>query len=92
MNGNIGNFNRLLDKMLLHCFSDICFPGAYNFLDNKGLLSARLARDSDEIHLGPKGISQFVRCMKLWIFEREASEKRVSRNSRQAVSHVGGST
>ena len=81
MNRNITTFNSMLGDMLSHCFSNVHYPGVYSFLDQKGLLSARLARDNDDIHLGAKGIAQFVRLMKLWIFECEARERRLSRNS-----------
>ena len=81
MNRNITCFNSMLSDMLSQCFSNVNFPGLYSFLDHKGLLSIKLTRENDDIHLGAKGIAQFVRLMKLWIFECEARERRLSRNS-----------
>ena len=92
MNKNIARFNSLLDDMLYHCFCDVWHPGMYSFLDRNGLLSLNLVRNNDDIHLGAKGIAQFVRCMKLWIFEREVRERRLNRNSGQVLSQRAGST
>ena len=86
MNSNITRFNCLLSEMLSHCFRDVFFPGVYSFLDSKNLLSFRLTRKNDDIHLGEKGIAQFVRLLKLWIFECEARERRLSRNSERRLS------
>jgi alkylated DNA repair dioxygenase AlkB len=92
MNRNITRFNSLLDDMLSHCFKGtVNFPGVYSFLDSKGLLSTRLTRDSDDIHLGERGIAQFVRLVKLWIFECEARERRLSVNSSRVPGHRVGS-
>ena len=84
MNRNITRFNCLLSEMLSTCFRDIYFPGVYSFLDSKNLLSNRLTRENDDIHLGEKGIAQFVRLLKLWIFECDARERRLGRNSSRA--------
>ena len=82
MNRNIVRFNSMLSDMLNQSsFGNVFFPGVYSFLDSKGLLSARLTRNNDDIHLGDKGLAQFVRLIKLWIFECEARERRLSRNS-----------
>ena len=82
MNRNIVRFNSMLSDMLNQSrFGNVYFPGVYSFLDSKGLLSARLTRNNDDIHLGDKGLAQFVRLIKLWIFECEARERRLSRNS-----------
>jgi hypothetical protein len=91
MNRNITCFNKQLDNMLQHCYPDVWFPGVHGFLDKRNLLSLRLCRESDEIHLGEKGVAQFVRSMKLWIFEREVCERRLNRSSRQAPSQRVGS-
>ena len=92
MNQSITRFNDMLGDMLYHCYPDIWFPGVHSFLDKQNLLSLKLCRDKDEIHLGDKGIAQFVRCMKLWIFEREVCERRLNRSSRQVSSQRTGST
>ena len=82
MNKNIVCFNRMLSEMLNQmCFKDVFFPGVYSFLDSKGLLSSRLTRENDDIHLSEKGLAQFVRIIKLWIFECEARERRFRLNS-----------
>ena len=84
MNRNIVCFNSMLSDMLNQmCFKDVFFPGVYSFLDSKGLLSSRLTRNNDDIHLGDKGLAQFVRLIKLWIFECEARERRFRANSSQ---------
>ncbi len=57
MNKNIEYFNVLVDEMLRHCFSELWFPGVWQFLDSKGLLSLNLVRKDDDIHLGDKGIA-----------------------------------
>ena len=84
MNRNVTRFNSLLSEMLSSCFRDVYFPGVYSFLDSKNLLSSRLTRENDDIHLGEKGIAQFVRLLKLWIFECDARERRLGRNSSRA--------
>ena len=81
MNRNVTRFNSLLSEMLSFSFRDIYFPGVYSFLDSKNLLSTRLTRENDDIHLGKRGIAQFVRLLKLWIFECEARERRLGKNS-----------
>ena len=87
MNRNIVCFNSMLCEMLnVMCFKNVFFPGVYSFLDPKGLLSARLTRDNDDIHLSEKGLAQFVRLIKLWIFECEARERRLRMNSSQVPS------
>ncbi len=81
--------------MLTHCFSTFWFQGVWEFVDNKGLLSTKLARDNDDIHLGEKGIALLVRKFKLWIFEREVIERRAnvsSVGSRQPQHRKAGST
>ena len=78
MNEKIVHFNRLCDEMLASCFADIWYPGVWQFLDSKHLLSPRLTRDRDDIHLNVKGIALLVRKIKLWIFEREVIERRSS--------------
>jgi hypothetical protein len=91
MNRNIVKFNACLDEMLHHCFSETWFPGVHGYLDNKMLLSTKFTREGDAIHLGVKGIAQFVRNMKMWIFQREVRERILTKNSRQAPGHKGGS-
>jgi hypothetical protein len=81
MNRNVTRFNSLLSEMLSHCFTDVFFLGVYSFLDSNNLLSFRLTRENDDIHLNDEGIAQFVRLIKVWIFECEARERRLSRNS-----------
>ena len=74
MNDNITLYNRLVDQMLLSNFPDIWFQGIYSFIDNKGLLSSRLVRLNDKIHLGPRGIAKLVTYMKVCVFRREKLE------------------
>ncbi len=76
MNKSVQYFNTLVGEMLNHCFREVLFPGVWQFLDSKGLLSLNLVRDNDEIHLNSKGLAMFVRKVKLWIFEREVIERR----------------
>ncbi len=92
MNKNISHYNTLCDKMLELCFSSCWFPGVWEFLDNKGLISIKLTRDGDDIHLGEKGIALLVRKFKLWIFEREVIERRASVSSRQPQHRKVGSS
>ena len=74
MNHNIGLYNELVDQMLFDNFPDVWFEGIYNFLDNKGLLSIKLTRQNDEIHLNDRGIAKLVTYMKSCVFWREKSE------------------
>ena len=60
---NIDVFNSEFRKRL-----DITMPPLYNFLDKKNLLAQVLTREGDQIHLGNRGISLFVRTMKEAIF------------------------
>ncbi len=71
-------FNTLVDEMLSHCFRSVWFPSVRQFLDSKSLLSHKLTRDGDDIHLGDKGVALFVRMFKLWVYEREVMERRES--------------
>ena len=67
--------------MIINCFGCVRFPGVWQFLDNKGLLSLKLTRSNDDIHLNDKGIALLVRKFKLWVFEREVKERREVRES-----------
>ena len=60
--------------MLFDNFPDVWFEGIYNFLDNKGLLSIKLTRQNDEIHLNDRGIAKLVTYMKSCVFWREKSK------------------
>ena len=76
----------LCEMLNVMCFKNVHFPGVYSFLDSKGLLSSRLTRDNDDIHLSERGLAQFVRLIKLWIFECEARERRMRMNSSRVPS------
>ena len=93
MNEYVVRFNKLCDEMLAHCFSSTWYPGVWQFVDNKGLLSLKLTRSGDDIHLNEKGISLLVRKFKLWIYEREVCERRdsVRKSSGQSQQDKAGS-
>ena len=78
MNENIMFYNNMVNLMLMRYDRGICFPGLYNFLDNKLLLADDLTRDKDSIHLGSKGICRYVSCIKRCIFESVKSLSRVN--------------
>ena len=80
MNQNIMRYNKLVNSMLMQYFPDVWFQSVRTFLDNQGLLSTRLARGSDEIHLGPRGIAKFVSYFKSCIFSREVCDRKGSLN------------
>ena len=93
MNANIVTFNRIVDSMLLMCFPDVWFEGVSSFLDSDGLLSSKMTRGSDKIHLGPRGIAKFVSHVKRCIFQREVKSR--SMNVRSYLSDsasIGPST
>ena len=71
MNSNITMYNELVDQMLFSCFNDIWFQGIYSFLDEQGMLSLKVARPNDKIHLGSRGIAKLVTYMKSCVFKRE---------------------
>ncbi len=75
MNRHIILFNNLAHSMLRKCFDNVAFPGIYEFLDDKGLLSSALTRNGDDIHLGTRGLAKFVRLFTTLIFQREKSER-----------------
>ena len=75
MNKNICLFNSLVDKMLYSNFPDIWFEGIYSFVDRQGMLSDKLRRPNDDIHLGPRGIAKLVTYLKICIYKREQFEK-----------------
>ena len=81
MNRGIVRYNTLCEEMIINCFGCVRFPGVWQFLDNKGLLSLKLTRSNDDIHLNDKGIALLVRKFKLWVFEREVKERREVRES-----------
>jgi hypothetical protein len=78
MNQNIIRYNKLVDSMLQQRFPDTWFASVYSFVDNQGLLSSKLTRGSDSIHLGPRGVAKFVSHIKSCVFTREASDRKVS--------------
>jgi lysophospholipase L1-like esterase len=86
MNSNIRLYNELVDQMLSSCFPDVWFQGIYSFLDQQGLLSARLARPGDKIHLGSKGLSRLVTYIKVNVFKREKYES--PKSGRNQVSPI----
>ena len=89
MNSNITLFNRLVDEMLHFNFPDIWFQGIYSFVDSKGLLSNKLVRPNDNIHLGAKGIAKLVSYMKICVFNREKYEEHGSRMLQVSTPKVG---
>ena len=78
MNKNIIRYNRLVNSMLQQYFPCMWFASVFSFCDNQGLLSYKLTRDGDTIHLGPRGIAKFVSHIKHCVFIREASERKFS--------------
>ena len=75
MNDNIRFYNNLVDKMLEDCFPEIWFSSVRSFLDSQGLLSVKLSRNGDKIHLGSRGIALYVSLMKLCVFKRIKSRQ-----------------
>ena len=71
MNENIMLYNRLVNDMLLNCFPDVWFQGMYGFLDRQNLLSTKLTRANDKIHLGSRGIAKLVSLIKNCVFLKE---------------------
>lgn len=70
MNQHIRYFNNLVNQMLNQHYPDISFTGVYNFLDRQGLLDKKLIRNNDDIHLGKRGVAQYVAMMKSCVFRR----------------------
>ncbi len=70
MNKNIMLYNELVDNMLHSCFPNIWYQGIYSFLDDNGLLSIKLARQGDKIHLGSRGIARLDTYIKTCVFRR----------------------
>ena len=91
MNHNITLYNELVDRMLFENFPDVWFQGIYSFLDNQGLLSIKLTRDNDKIHLNHKGIAKLVTYMKTCVFKRERYEGShlVTRHKQESAQKVG---
>ena len=81
MNRHIMKFNDLVDVMLLRFFPDICFKDISSFLDNQGLLSTKLTRPGDKIHLNSRGIAKFVSHIKSCIYSKEIFCKYGDRHS-----------
>ena len=75
MNANIMLYNSTVSKMLFRYFPDIWFRDVRGFLDNQGLLSSKLTRNNDCIHLGPRGIAKYVTLVKRCVYEREKIEQ-----------------
>ena len=84
MNSNIRLYNELVDHMLFTNFPDIWFQGIYNFVDAEGLLSHRLTRTNDKIHLSPRGVAKLVTYIKTWVFKREKFDNRNHLNQESA--------
>lgn len=80
MNDNIIKYNCLVDTMLYECFPDVWFKGIYDFLDQNNLLSVRLTRTDDKIHLGPRGIARFVSYIKDCVYSREVRYRMLVKN------------
>ena len=92
MNNNIRKYNELVDHMLFSCFPDVWYQGIYSFLDDQSLLSAKLTRTGDKIHLGPRGVAKLVSYIKACVFKREKYELHKLGNLRQESTQRVGST
>ncbi len=68
-------YNDLVDSMLAKYFHDIWFPSMHHFLDHDDLLSEKLTRNRDPIHLGGQGLARLVTSIKLIVFQREKFER-----------------
>ena len=69
MNKYVIEFNNLINNLIKQNHdSSITFPPLYSFLDNRRLLALPLTRDGDSIHLGSRGIAQFVSLLKQLIY------------------------
>ncbi len=69
MNKYVIEFNNLVNNLIKQNHdSSITFPPLYSFLDNRRLLALPLTRDGDSIHLGSRGIAQFVSLLKQLIY------------------------
>ena len=94
MNTNIRLYNQLVDEMLHRCFPDVWFQGIYSFVDMHGLLSSRLCRPNDKIHLGNRGIAKLVTYIKTCVFRREkvdifSNSTRVADRRQKSTPEVG---
>ena len=94
MNANIRLYNELINEMLHSCFPDVWFQGIYSFVDMHGLLSPRLCRPNDKIHLGSRGIAKLVTYIKTCVFRREkvdifSNSTRVADRRQKSTSEVG---
>ena len=101
MNQNIMTFNNLVESMLQQYLPNTWFASVSSFLDNQGLLSTKLTRGNDTIHLGPRGIAKFVSHIKYCVFTRETRERKDSvrdligptyNSSQESTSTVVGTT
>ena len=86
MNRNIIRYNQQVNSMIQQYFPDTWFASVYSFCDNQGLLSYKLTRNGDAIHLGPRGIAKFVSHIKYCVFSREANERKFSTRKLYATS------
>ena len=75
MNEHIKFYNYLVDRMIFECFPGVSFVSVYSFLDRNGLLDSKLTRNNDDIHLGKRGIAQYVSMMKTCVFNKLKSRK-----------------
>ena len=91
MNLNITMYNQLVAEMLELNFPDIWFQGIYSFVDNKGLIHARLTRENDQIHLSSLGIAKLVTYMKICVFTREKYERTYTSSPKQKSTPRAGS-
>ena len=93
MNLNIELYNELVDQMLMVNFPEVWFEGIYSFLDHQDMLSAKLTRENDKIHLNGKGIAKLVTYMKMCVFNREKFESSnyLSTSIYQGSTHQVGS-
>ena len=91
MNQHVMKYNRLVDSMLYNCFPDVWFKGIYGFLDNRNLLSVRLTREGDQIHLGPRGICKLVTLIKTCVYLREVMNSHSRNLTQESTTLVGPS-
>ena len=74
MNQNIMTYNEIVSSMLNQLFADIWFPSVKLFLDEHYLLSYKLTRNGDAIHLGSRGIARYVSYIKSLVYVRVKRE------------------
>ena len=90
MNTNIMLYNSTVSAMLFRYFPDIWFRDVSCFLDNQSLLSSKLTRNNDCIHLGPRGIAKYVTLVKRCVYEREKIEQYKGNHKQKSANSTRG--